>query len=245
MLNDLALRSLRMWMYEDIDRLAEDIRNAPRDVKLIKQVSFQADVRDGESAGSTVALSAVPLRLAGQRGLKNVDTLELGDLRLAHCGIETHFHSYSCPLYGRAFPNVVRIQLNAFQFPSFIDFAFFVTSFPALTTLQLESISCKNQVISPSVARGPKKRDLRLKALQVHGHSGKEKWFAQTFLYWFLRRCSRFPEMIDFDEPMFDHSWGREVLRNCSGVLRELTISLDSKVRQSQGDFTRESWLGK
>ena len=134
-----------------------------------------------------------------------------------------------------------------FQFNSFMDFAFLVTSFPALTSLLLCDVSSRNQVIPPSVARGPKKRNLQLTKLHMRQWQPDGSWFSEIFLWWLLRRCSRFPKEITFYESLFDHSWGREVLRNCHGNLEEfkLSIWLDSEVSRSQGEHTRESWLGE
>ncbi|KAJ3475409.1 hypothetical protein NLI96_g11854 [Meripilus lineatus] len=241
MIDRLNLRLIRSWMYEDIDWLADDVHDAPKDVKRINQVSFTPK-RGLKSAGSAVALSVAPLRLAGQHTLTNLHQLKFGDL---HGITEPEFHPLSCPLYGRAFPDVTHIQFYQFHFPSFIDFAFFVTSFPSLTSLKLWNISCLNQVFTPSVERGPKKRNLRLTELQMEGSSVSERWFAERFLWWFLRRCGHFPEKISFDESLFDHLWGRATLRTSSETLQELTIWLDSETRRSQGDHRRdaESWV--
>ncbi|KAJ3490767.1 hypothetical protein NLI96_g1189 [Meripilus lineatus] len=61
MINTLYMRWIRSWMYEDVDQLVEDVRNAPRDAKLITSIFF---IPDRTSAKSAVALSVVPLRLA-------------------------------------------------------------------------------------------------------------------------------------------------------------------------------------
>ena len=156
--------------------------------------------------------------------------------------LEPHFHPRSCPLYGRAFPNTTQLEINEFQFDSFMEFAFLVTSFPSLTSLRLKWVSCRNQVIPPSVARGPKKCNLRLTKLEVQGYGMNQKWFAETFLCWLPRRCGRFPENIEFLESFFDHSWGREVLRNCSGGLKECAIWFNRKTRGSQGSFAKDTW---
>ncbi|KAJ3484862.1 hypothetical protein NLI96_g5352 [Meripilus lineatus] len=234
--------TIRTWTYEDIDRIVQCVDDSPGSANLFRKVQFIPKKRGDKSAGSAVALSVAPLRLAGQRALRRVDSLSLGR-SMYDPTIEAYFHPRSCPLYGRAFPDTTQIEFNEFQFDSFMEFAFLVTSFPALTSLKLKVVSCRNQVIPPSVARGPKKRNLRLTELEVGGSSMNEKWFAETFLYWLLRRCGRFPENIDFSESLFDHSWGREVLRNCSGSLQKFTIWLDSETRRSRGDFARDSWL--
>ncbi|KAJ3474759.1 hypothetical protein NLI96_g12270 [Meripilus lineatus] len=201
MIEDLNTRRIRSWVYEDIDQLVKDVRDTPRDAKRITEVRFLPEERDDKSAGSAVALSVAPLRLAGQRVLTNMRSLEL----FGNAMPEPHFHPLVCPLYGRAFPHVTLLRFGGFQFPSFMDFAFFVASFPALTSLHLQ--------------------------------------FAEIFLRWLLQRCGRYPEKIDFNESMFEHSWGRQVLKNCSGNLEELTIWLESRVRRSQGDLIRNSWL--
>ncbi|KAJ3481530.1 hypothetical protein NLI96_g7596 [Meripilus lineatus] len=64
MINNLNIREIRSWMYEDIDRLVEDVRDTPRDVKNITSVEFVPEERDDKSPGSAVALSVAPLRLA-------------------------------------------------------------------------------------------------------------------------------------------------------------------------------------
>lgn len=241
MIEDLNTRRIRSWVYEDIDQLVKDVRDTPRDAKRITEVRFLPEERDDKSAGSAVALSVAPLRLAGQRVLTNMRSLEL----FGNAMPEPHFHPLVCPLYGRAFPHVTLLRFGGFQFPSFMDFAFFVASFPALTSLHLQYVSCRNQVIPPSVARGPKKLNLCLTHLQVWGHDTNSIRFAEIFLRWLLQRCGRYPEKIDFNESMFEHSWGRQVLKNCSGNLEELTIWLESRVRRSQGDLIRNSWLGE
>ena len=247
MIDSLGWRIIRLSMYEDIDQLVEDVRDAPRDAKRFEAVSFLLCRWDDKSPGPVVALSVAPLRLAGQRALTKMRSLDFGDIMAE---IEAHFHPRSCPLYGRAFPHVTRIVLRKIQFPSFMDFAFFVTSFPALTSLTIMNVSCRNQVIPPSVARGPKKLNIRLSYLEVGVDKMKsitmnEKRFAETFSWWILRRCSQFPKKITFNETLLDHSWGREVLRHCSGSLQEALIHLTSEVRRSQGDFARDSWLGE
>ncbi|KAJ3477405.1 hypothetical protein NLI96_g10484 [Meripilus lineatus] len=247
MINRLKMRQIRSWMYEDIDGLVEDVRDAPRDAKRITTVEFVPEKRDDKSPGSAVALSVAPLRLAGQRALTKMCSLGFG-YPGAGREIEAHFHPRSCPLYGRAFPNVTWIGLINFQFPSFMDFAFFVTSFPALTSLTIVNVACRNQVIPPSVARGPKKLNIRLSYLrvmviEVNSGAMNEKRFAETFSWWILRRCGQFPKKICFNETLLDHSWGREVLRHCSESLQEAQIFLDSEVRRSQDDFARDSWL--
>ncbi|KAJ3477409.1 hypothetical protein NLI96_g10483 [Meripilus lineatus] len=64
-INNLNRRQIRSWMYEDIDQLVEDVRDAPGDAKSIEGVMFVQNKRDGKSPGSPVALSVAPLRLAG------------------------------------------------------------------------------------------------------------------------------------------------------------------------------------
>ncbi|KAJ3490766.1 hypothetical protein NLI96_g1188 [Meripilus lineatus] len=61
MINRLRWRTIRSWMYEDVDQLVEHVRNAPRDAKRIIRISFKSN---RTSAKSAVALSVVPLRLA-------------------------------------------------------------------------------------------------------------------------------------------------------------------------------------
>ncbi|KAJ3484858.1 hypothetical protein NLI96_g5348 [Meripilus lineatus] len=139
LINRLLWRTIRAWTYEDIDLLVEDVCNAPRDVTLVRQVQFIPEERDDKSAGSAVALSVAPLRLAGQRALRRVDFLSLGNA-LSDPTIRAHFHPRSCPLYGHAFPNTTQIEFNRFQFDSFMEFVFLVTSFPALTSLKLWSL---------------------------------------------------------------------------------------------------------
>ncbi|KAJ3481527.1 hypothetical protein NLI96_g7595 [Meripilus lineatus] len=242
-INRLIWRRIRSWTYEDVDQIVAEIRTAPKDAKRITNITFETESgANDESQRSTVALSVVPLRMTGQRALTNLCNLEFGNV--ASREIEPHFHPHSYPLYGRALSNVSQIVLNQIQFPSFIDFAFFVTSFPALVSLTLRHVSCRNQVITLSVARGPKKRNLRLRSLRVEGHGERDEWFAAAFLQWFPRRCDEYPKKIEFSERLFHHAWGREVLRNSSGSLSELAVWLDTRARRSQGSVARHSWLG-
>ena len=239
----LNWRGIRSWIYDDIDQFVDDVRRTPRDAKLVTELEFFPEGRDDESVGSheVLALSIAPLRLAGQRTLKNLKILNFESKSAILC----HFHPRSCPLYGRAFPTVTKITMASFQFPSFMDFAFFVASFPALASLTLWSVSCRNQTIPLSVARGPKKRDLQLKSLDVRGAGTSCKWFVATFMWWLLRRCGRLPENIHFTEPLFDHPWGREVLHKSSESLVELSVFFDSETRMLPGHPAGYSWLGE
>ncbi|KAJ3478205.1 hypothetical protein NLI96_g9923 [Meripilus lineatus] len=130
-------RTIRTWTYEDIDLLVDDVRDAPKDVNLIRNVQFIPGNWGDKSTRSTVALSVAPLRLTGQRALRRVDLLIVGEF-ITDPTIEAYFHPRSCPLYGRAFPNTTQIEFKGFQFDSFMEFAFLVTSFPALTSLELQ-----------------------------------------------------------------------------------------------------------
>ncbi|KAJ3475566.1 hypothetical protein NLI96_g11757 [Meripilus lineatus] len=109
MIDALNTRRIRSWMHEDIDKLADDVRNTPRDAKRITKVLFDPEIRDDTSRGPAVAISVAPLRLAGQRVLTNMSTLEIGEFVPNNGMIEVYFHSRSCPLYGRAFPHVTQI----------------------------------------------------------------------------------------------------------------------------------------
>lgn len=142
LLTSLFCRLIRSWTYEDIDAFVDDVRTAPRDVKLVSKVMFvPKDLKRGDiPPQSSVALSVAPVRLAGQRILTNIRILEL---REHSYPTGSHFHPLSCPLYGRAFPNVTHLFIGRFQFPSFIDFAFFVTSFRALTFINVTDVSCR------------------------------------------------------------------------------------------------------
>lgn len=232
----LSKPNINLGSYEDIDRFVEGIRVAPEDAKCIASLSFLST--NHTSSKPADALSTAPLRLAGQHALVNLRTFYMV------FPFEAHFHPRSFPLYGRAFPHVTTINLINFQFPSFVDFTFFVTSFPSLTSLSIW-VYCTNQAIPPSVERGPKKRNLRLESLIIEPplRTQKERWFATTFLWWYLRRCDHLPKKIKFVESLFDHTHGQGVLRKSSEGLQELIVSLDSMTRRSQDDPTRQSWL--
>ncbi|KAJ3480039.1 hypothetical protein NLI96_g8639 [Meripilus lineatus] len=63
----LRERVIRSWRYEDIDKLVEDIHDAPRDAKHITSILFMSQKRDTKFASPAVALSAAPVRLADLR----------------------------------------------------------------------------------------------------------------------------------------------------------------------------------
>ncbi|KAJ3484859.1 hypothetical protein NLI96_g5349 [Meripilus lineatus] len=136
LVQSLFSETIRTWTYEDIDRIVQCVDDSPGSAQVFRGVKFISEEWDDKSAGSAIALSVAPLRLAGQRALRRVDSLSLGEVG-SDSMIEAHFHPRSCPLYGRAFPNTTQIEFNHFQFDSFMEFAFLVTSFPALTSLKL------------------------------------------------------------------------------------------------------------
>lgn len=147
----------------------EEIRTIPGRARPIQQLTL--DSKDV----FPLAFSLVPLRLATQ--LVNLRTLKVKFIDQA-----PNVPSSTWSIYGRAFPNVVYLDLFAVKFPSFLDFVRFTTSFRVLERLDSWNISCAHLGVLPSALWSPRKLN-SLEQLHLHAIYDIQDHFLDRFIH--------------------------------------------------------------
>ncbi|KAJ3487593.1 hypothetical protein NLI96_g3434 [Meripilus lineatus] len=122
--------------YDDLDELVEWLRPAPKLGRSIN--TFQVKGTSEESI--PVVLSVLPIRLSSL-------LISLRELKFKDFTVESQPYPSRWSLYGRAFPNLTKLELTWIRFPSLKDFVALITSFPALTTLVLVYLQLGSPVI--------------------------------------------------------------------------------------------------
>lgn len=231
--------------YIDIDRLVEEVTILPRNAKCIHYLGVGQWFENSSESPPAIALSVIPRRLPGR-------IFKLSLLDISFIDNKTHCHPSTWALYGRVFRTVTNLTLRLVEFPSFMDFAYLITSFPVLTGLSLSEISCRNREIPPSITRSPRRRTLKLNYLGLcRMFTQAHEWVLTAFVPWFLRRAGQVPTEILIDQSIVIHplSGGlllrdtiREHLQHLSLCLLPVSEPIED---DSEDDVKLRWWMGE
>ncbi|KAJ3474783.1 hypothetical protein NLI96_g12257 [Meripilus lineatus] len=136
MINKLRLDSIDATNYDDLDNLVEVLRTSPQLGRSIKTFNVGGESRES----IPVVLSVLPIRLSSL-------LISLRELKFEWFTVESQPYPSRWSLYGRAFPNLTKLELSFIRFPSLKDFVALITSFPALTTLDFAYLQLGSPVI--------------------------------------------------------------------------------------------------
>lgn len=190
------------------EEIVEDAQRCLVSAKLVQHL-----VVDGSGGGSSHAFTVVPLQFAKK-------FVNLASVRLHSISDARRIHPSVWYLYGRSFSRATYLDLKSIKFPSFIDFANLLVSFPFITSLKLEDISCDNCTLSPSVIRVPGRPMLQLQYLSVGG----QEWFQHTFTRWFFSRGGLVEDTLRTDATFTSCPFVFRLLDNFRTHLRELIM---------------------
>ncbi|KAJ3479898.1 hypothetical protein NLI96_g8738 [Meripilus lineatus] len=200
------IRELYTWevdptKYSDLDELLEGIYHS-RYGNIIRILKVGTQWKSDTSPLFPRVLSVIPLQLS--RRLPLLYELIFHNLII---------NPQPCPsrwiLYGRAFSNVATIRLKRTQFPLFEDVVSLITSFPAISELHLDSVSCNERRILSHSMRESRKPHVVFKDLGIRGGGfDNGYWFQAAFVQWLVRWEIQVPGLIDFDmiSPKYTHS---------------------------------------
>lgn len=189
----------------------EEIRTIPGRARPIQQLALDSN------DAFPLAFSLVPLRLAAK--LVNLRTLKIQFIDQA-----PNVPSSTWSIYGRAFPNVVYLNLLAVNFPSFLDFVRFATSFRALERLDLWNMSCAHLRVLPSALWSPRKL-YSLEQLHLRVLLDYRDPFLGQFVQWFPSRRS-VVQHLGIDQVILSHPSALLLLESTYGHLQQLTLHL-------------------
>ncbi|KAJ3487596.1 hypothetical protein NLI96_g3431 [Meripilus lineatus] len=191
------IRDLHTWTVDpsgnnDLNELLEGIRYS-RYGRIIRILRVGTRRKAGTPSLFPRALSVIPLQLSRQ--LPSLRELVFQDLTI---------NPQPCPsrwiLYGRAFSSVTTVTLEHTRFPLFGDVISFTTSFPAVSKLHLDSLSCVDRRIPSSIMRNTRKLTVVFETLEIRsGGSDDGYWFQGAFIQWLVRRNVQVRGMIDVD----------------------------------------------
>lgn len=221
-LRELYCPALSLDDYTDLDHLVHQIRTIPG-----RALATGALRLTGRPA---LAFSTLPHRLASQ-------CVHLHHLQLVDISEVPNVPSSTWILYGHAFSSVVSLFLTRVQFPSFMDFVRFITSFHALEDLKLEYVSCTRIGAPPSTLRSPL-RPRPLKTLSLFHRDMDGGHFVRSLIPWFSSRgglASNFT--IDLDGPL--HPLDFSLLQTMRTHLHFLTLYLPKQLLSAE---YRRSW---
>ncbi|KAJ3486206.1 hypothetical protein NLI96_g4400 [Meripilus lineatus] len=211
--------------YDDVNYLVREIHDMPTMSGCVRRFMIQPNLSSTETTTSPtsppVALSVIPHLLA--RKVSRLSVLEISTNLLS----PTHLHASSWTLYGRSFTGITWIKLNAIVFPSFRDFASLISSFPSLSVLLLNNLSISNKVIPLSISRCPRKRDLKLRHLEIYNFATLDgDWFSTAFIAWFLRKGGQVSRMLAVDSSVLGSPAGDLLLLSVREPLQSLRMDL-------------------
>lgn len=209
-----------------IDRLVDEIRTIPGRAQAINGFTL--------TGRPPLTFSLVPYRLASQ--LVNIRTL-----RLERISEISNVPMSTWSLYGRAFLGVVTLSLYKVEFPSFTDFVRFVTSFPSIQSLYLDSTSCTPGGAPPT--QNTRRSNRRLKSLK-----GLTWWnlgtdggrFLRSFSPWFSS-TDVVIQQLDIDITFPSHPLGFLLLQRVHTHTQLLGFTTTHQFPPVIGE-TQESW---
>ncbi len=227
----IKLSSLSLFLdkYTDINRLVDEVRTIPGRAQTIREFSL--------SGKPALAFSIVSHRLASQ--LVNLSTFHLSYIsEVPDVPSSTWF------LYGRAFSSVASLHLHAVQFPSFMDFVRLVTSFHALQSLRLDSISCVHPGTPPNTLRSPRKlKPLEHFELQNMNEDGGH--FLRSFIHWFISRGSII-RRLNTDSTAPSHPSGFLLIHKIHAHLHALSLGASAnEFLMEVSQKSRRNFLGE
>lgn len=205
-LDSLSRPTIDLGNLSAMNHFVEEIRTIPGRARPVVELTVED--------GPPLAFSLVPIRLATQ--LVNLRTLCLNYIVEA-----PNVPSSTWILYGRAFPGVAHLQIWNMQFPSFMDFIRFVTSFRAVKRLELSRVSCAHPGVPPSVLWSPRKLNL-LERLDLEVMEDDESHFFERFLHWFFSRGG-IVQHLAIGQTVLSHPSGFLLLENIHEHLQQLT----------------------
>ncbi|KAJ3487595.1 hypothetical protein NLI96_g3430 [Meripilus lineatus] len=191
MIKRLRIRTIDSSRYDGLNELVAEILNSPRNAKAIRVLSIEG-VTPSTSL-PPVALSVIPIRLSHQ--LVSLRELVFKAFTIDHQPFPSRW-----TLYGRVFSSVTTLRLEHIQFPLFEHIVSLITSFPMVTTLHLNYLSCRYRRVPMRIMRDPQKRPMVLQKLELRSnHSEDQSWFPAVFIHWVVRRNVQVGGVIDFD----------------------------------------------
>ncbi|KAJ3479901.1 hypothetical protein NLI96_g8737 [Meripilus lineatus] len=136
MINKLRWPTIDTTRYDDLDDLVEMLRASSKTAMAIDRLYVAGAIPNS----IPVVLSIIPIRLSSL--LTSLRELKFENFTV---GIQPYPSRWS--LYGRAFPNLNKLELAYIRFPSLKDFVALITSFPVLNTLVLRYLTLGSPVI--------------------------------------------------------------------------------------------------
>lgn len=209
-LQRLSHPTIYLYNLAAFNQFVEEVRTIPGRARPISELYLNSGFKP------PLAFSLVPLRLATQ--LVNLQTLQLNFFNGA-----PKVPSYTWFLYGRAFPNVVYLDFVGFQFPSFIFFIRFITSFRALKRLDLANVSCAHSGVLPRSLWSPHNLD-RLEQLGLRSMTDDGGQFLGQFIHWFSLRPG-VVQRLHIHPLILSHPSGFLLLESTHRNLQHLTLN--------------------
>ncbi|KAJ3483774.1 hypothetical protein NLI96_g6090 [Meripilus lineatus] len=222
-MHELRFRRIDSTTYRDINDLVEELSGSSKNGRRIHRLAVE-----GASWvwSPEVAVSVIPLRLSRRLS-------KLSEMHLKGITEPMSYHVSTWRLYGRAFVSVTTLDLHSTIFPSFVDFASLVTSFPALSSLSLHDVRCRNHIVPPSIAKAPSRRKLHLQFLALRWMYNDGGWFITAFSPWFFRLSEDTAGKLEIDETVTSHRSAGHILRMARTSFRSLEIRTRSLKKSS------------
>lgn len=201
---------------------AEEIRTIPGRAQFVLEMSLHGH--------PPLAFSLVLHRFASQLG--NLRVLSLSNIHEA-----LNVPSSTWSLYGGAFRRVEDLNLFSVQFPSFIDFTRFITSFRAVKRLRVSYISSAHQGVPLRVVRLPRQLKV-LEHMTLRWMEEDGGHFLEAFVRWFSsKQCT--VQDLHIDGTIPSHPSSFLLVESIRTHLQELTLNFFG---HSPTEASRRSW---